>query len=190
MKLHSSSIRHELKYLLIISTIFSSHFHWNILYDWCLLVHITIICRWATVGQRWLITHISRGRKGQSNSWVNARVMGQHMGLGSPYYNRKVGHATLVYYVWGMGMYGLCFRLGPHKNGITLDLHLDPTRNLTCRFLLFILTLGGFVFLPRSLSLFLHAFCVFLWPRCTSYSLLAPVIVLLWSWLYGTYTHW
>ena len=83
----------------------------------------------------------------------STQVMGQHMGLGSPYYNRKVGHATLVYYVWGMGMYGLCFRLGPHKNWITPDPRLDLTRNLTCRFLLFNLTLAGFVFLPRSLSL-------------------------------------
>ena len=42
MKLHSSSMWHELKYLLIIWTIVSSHLHWSILYDWCLLVHIIL----------------------------------------------------------------------------------------------------------------------------------------------------
>ena len=40
MKLHFSSMWHEFIYLLIISTIFFSHLHWSIWYDWCLLVHI------------------------------------------------------------------------------------------------------------------------------------------------------
>ena len=109
-------------------------------------------------------SHILRGREGQSNSWVSTR----EMGFGSPYYSRKVGRITLEYYVWGMGMYGLCFRIGPYKNWITPDPLLDPTWNLTCGLLLFNLTLVGFVFLLTSLSLFLHAFCVSLWPRCTS----------------------